>query len=137
MRTLARVVWVIGTLVLAAHGTSPNPRPTQQNESAATEPTSIVIVFKDGHQETFEMAEIARIEYRDVGDATLGLDYFLGKWEAGDGNSGTFFITLEPNGEATRSIGASHGIWVIVGDEVRVSWDDGWHDVLRKVGDTQ
>jgi hypothetical protein len=71
-----------------------------------------------------------------VGEPTLGLDHFLGKWEAGDGNSGTFFITFETNGEATRSIGASHGIWAIVGDEARISWDDGWHDVIRKVGDT-
>ena len=133
MRSLVSIVWVIGTSVLFAH--SANPRLTPQKESTSIDPTSIVIVFKDGHQETFAMADIARIEYKDAGDATLGLDHFLGKWEAGDGNSGTFFITLESNGEATRSIGASHGIWTISGDEARVSWDDGWHDALRKIGD--
>src|SRR4029077_15352187 len=102
---------------VAAHGTTPNPRPVHQSEPAAKETTSIVIVFKDGHQQTFAMADIARVEYRDARDATVGLDYFLGKWEAGDGNSGTFFITLERNGEATRSIGSSHGTWAIIGDE--------------------
>ena len=92
MRSLVSIVWVIGTFVLFAH--SANPRLTPQKESTSIDPTSIVIVFKDGHQETFAMADIARIEYKDAGDATLGLDHFLGKWEAGDGNSGTFFITL-------------------------------------------
>lgn len=133
MRCLASIVWVIGTFVLFAH--SANPRQTPQKEPTSIDPISIVIVFKDGHQEAFAMADIARIEYKDAGDSTQGLDHFLGKWEAGDGNSGTFFIALESNGEATRSIGASHGIWVISGDEARVSWDDGWHDVLRKIGD--
>jgi hypothetical protein len=136
MRKLASVVWIIGALVVEAHGANLNPRPAQQSEPAAKETTSIVIVFKDGHEQTFAMADIARVEYRDARDATVGLDYFLGKWEAGDGNSGTFFITLEANGEATRSIGATHGTWAIVGDEVRVSWDDGWHDVIRKAGDS-
>ena len=82
------------------------------------------------------MADIARIEYKDVADAALGPDYFLGEWEVGDGNSGTFIITFEPNGEASRSLGASHGIWAISGEEARISWDDGWHDVIRKIGDS-
>jgi hypothetical protein len=81
------------------------------------------------------MSEIARIEFTDAGALTVGPDYFLGKWEAGDGSGGNFFIKLEPNGEASRSIGAGHGIWTVVGDEARISWDDGWHDVIRKIGD--
>ena len=131
MRSLLTIV--IGTFVLSAH--SANPPLTPQKGPTSIDPISIVILFKDGHQETFAMADIARIEYKDAGDSTPGMDHFLGKWEAGDGNSGTFVITLEPNGEADRSIGASHGIWTIGSDEARVSWDDGWHDVLRKIGD--
>jgi hypothetical protein len=80
-------------------------------------------------------ADIARVEYRDAVDSMLGQDYFLGEWEVGDGNSGTFFIRFNPNGEATRSLGSSHGIWAIAGEEARINWDDGWHDVIRKVGD--
>jgi hypothetical protein len=137
MRKLMQMASVVGALVLAAQAANPKPRPTPQNESTSSEPTSVVIIFKDGHQETYAMADIARIEYKSAVDSTLGPDHFLGRWEAGDGNSGTFFITFEPDGEATRSLGASHGIWTIVGDEARISWDDGWHDVIREVGDKQ
>jgi hypothetical protein len=72
---------------------------------------------------------------KDADDSTLGPDHFLGQWEAGDGNGGTFFITFETNGEARKSLGASHGIWTIVDDEAHISWDDGWHDGIRKIGD--
>jgi len=133
MRNISKSAFVLGTLVLTA---CLSARSATHNESPSKEPTSIVITFKDGHQETFPMADIARVEYRDVADSTLGPDYFLGEWEVGDGNSGTFLITFKPNGEATRSLGASHGIWAVAGDEARISWDDGWRDVIRKIGDT-
>jgi len=130
MRNLAGVVCLLGILVATVHGASPNPQSAPQNDSA-----SVVITFKDGHQQSFLMTDIARIEYRDAGDSMLGLDYFLGKWQVGNGTGGTFFITFETNGEASKSIGASHGIWTVVGSEARISWDDGWHDVIRKIGD--
>ena len=132
MESITKLICVLGTCVLAA---SVSARPAPQNEATSNEPTSIVITFKDGHQETFTMADVARVEYRDAVDSTLGQDYFLGEWEVGDGNSGTFFIRFKPHGEATRSLGSSHGIWAIAGEEARISWDDGWHDVIRKVGD--
>jgi hypothetical protein len=132
MSNIAQSACVLGTLVLAV---SLGAYPTPQSEPTSKEPTSIVITFRDGRQETFAMADIARVEYRDVVDPTLGQEYFLGEWEVGDGNSGTFLITFKPNGEATRSLGSSHGIWAIAGEEARVSWDDGWRDVIRKVGD--
>jgi hypothetical protein len=130
MRSLLAVICVVGMFVLGALGAYPNSQPTSQNDQ-----TSIVITFKDGHQQSFLMADVARIEYKDAGDSTLGLDHFLGKWEAGDGNGGTFVITFETNGEASKSLGASHGTWAIVGDEARITWDNGWHDAVRKVGD--
>ena len=126
---------ILGMLAAAAYAATPIPHPTPQSELNSKDPISIVITFKDGRQETYPMAEIARVEYKDLTQPTIGADYFLGKWEVGDGNSGSFFITLEPNGEASRSLGANHGTWAVVGEEVRVSWDDGWRDVIRKVGD--
>jgi len=87
MGNIAKSACILGTVVLAA---SVSARPAPQNEPTSKEPTSIVITFKDGHQETFPMADIARVEYRDAVDSTLGQDYFLGEWEVGDGNSGTF-----------------------------------------------
>jgi hypothetical protein len=80
------------------------------------------------------MSDIERIDFKTAA-ASIGADDFLGRWEAGDGSGGTFVISLESNGEASKSIGASHGIWTVVGDEARISWDDGWHDALRKIGD--
>ena len=58
----------------------------------------------------------------------------MGKWLVGEGNGDSFYITLEENGEATKSIGAADGTWVYVDGEARITWDDGWHDAIRKVG---
>lgn len=95
-----------------------------------------VIVFKDGHQQKVPVADIARMEFNSSSnDSPLGKNYFVGRWKVGVGDGGgTFFITLEPDGEAHKSMGASHGTWALVDGEARISWDDGWHDAIRKVG---
>jgi hypothetical protein len=60
---------------------------------------------------------------------------FVGRWEVGLGvGSQTFYITLDKNGQATKTHGSPNGKWTMVGDEARISWDDGWHDVIRKAG---
>jgi len=95
-----------------------------------------VIIYKDGHHEKINTAEIVRIDF-DSPDATAtlpGRAHFLGKWEVGDGNGKHFFITLDPDGSARKSIGPSHGTWTLVDNEARITWDDGWHDAIRKVG---
>lgn len=105
----------------------------------ADDQNSLVIVFKDGHQQTIRMADVARIEFKSSsssnGGSLSGRGRFLGKWKVGDGAGGHFFITLEPTGEASKSMGASHGTWTVMDGEARISWDDGWHDAIRKVGD--
>jgi hypothetical protein len=95
-----------------------------------------VIVFKDGHQQTFSLAEIARIEFSSAAsnDAQFGRNHFLGKWKVGDGAGSHFYITLEPDGQARKTIGSNRGTWTVVDGEARISWDDGWHDVIRKAG---
>lgn len=103
----------------------------------AADQNSLVIVFKDGHQQTFSMAEIARIEFKTPDNlASLGRGNFLGKWRVGDGMGGHFYITLDPSGEAKKTMGASHGTWTVVGNEARINWDDGWHDAIRRAGKT-
>jgi len=94
------------------------------------------IVFKDGHQEKVAGADIARIEFEpsEMSAATPSRAHFIGKWEVGDGNGHRFFITLEDEGSARKSIGAAHGTWTVVDGEARINWDDGWHDAIRKVG---
>jgi hypothetical protein len=60
---------------------------------------------------------------------------FVGRWEVGSGvGSQTFYITLDKDGNASKSIGSPHGKWTVVGDEARISWDDGWHDAIRRAG---
>ena len=96
-----------------------------------------VVVFKDGRQQNLRFAEVARIEFSSFSkDSPLRRNHFVGKWEVGVGafGSGHFFITLEPTGEARKTLGSSHGTWTVVDGEARISWDDGWHDAIRKVG---
>jgi hypothetical protein len=129
--------------------------------SASDDRSSVVIVYKDGHRQALACAEIARINlsdpativYRDghreklratidrieFGESGLsatipGRSHFIGKWEVGEGtgNGATFLITLEANGEARKTHGLPHGTWTLVDGEARISWDDGWHDVIRK-----
>jgi hypothetical protein len=104
----------------------------------------IVIVFKDGHRQSFNLADIARVEFpgsgvaaTDAGPTPAGAPprgHFLGKWEVGDGNGSNFFITLNENGDAYRSLGNVHGKWAYVNGEARVTWNDGAQDVIRRVG---
>jgi hypothetical protein len=112
-------------------------------EKAAKTPDgqSLVIVFRDGRQQSFSMADVARIEFQGSPSAATaaspdipGRGHFLGKWELGQGNGSNFHVTLEANGDASKSIGSSHGTWTVVNGEARISWDDGSHDAIRKVG---
>jgi hypothetical protein len=156
MRGLIRAVGVSGILLLALAGAVAKPAASPADDRA-----SVVIVFKDGHRQSLATAEIARIDlkapavivykdgHREKVSAdidriefgppdvamTPGRSHFVGKWEVGEGNnSGTFFITLDADGEARKTLGSSHGTWTLVDGEARISWEDGWHDVIRKVG---
>ena len=64
-----------------------------------------------------------------------GQGRFEGGWKVGDGAGGTFFITLKRDGTATKTIGPTHGTWKVVNGEARISWNDGWHDAIRRRGD--
>ena len=105
---------------------------------------TFVIVFKDGHRQSFNLADVARVEFPGSGDVASSTsatgtvlatrEHFLGKWEVGEGNGNYFFITLKDSGDAERSLGDIHGKWVYVDGEARVTWDDGAQDAIRKVG---
>jgi hypothetical protein len=123
---------------------------------------SLVVVLKDGHQKAFPMAEVSHIDFKngsmllthagrqetinmadvvriDFGSNepfSAGRNHFVGRWEVGVGvGQGKFFITLKPDGQARKTMGGSHGTWAVVNGEARISWDDGWHDIIRKVGE--
>jgi hypothetical protein len=126
-------------LLLAVPSSFANGAPASKSSTG-----TIVIVFKDGHRQTFNLSEIERVEFPGGASAsTEPLPYnpswpprgrFFGKWEADDGNGGTFTITLKEDGEAFRSIGDVRGKWVYVNGEAHVTWDDGAQDAIRKVG---
>src|SRR4051794_12971518 len=83
--------------------------------SARSSSGTIVIVFKDGHRQSFNLTDIERVEFPAgaVGGNSTGpgnpdappRGHYIGKWECGDGNGGSFTIDLKENGQAMRSIG--------------------------------
>ena len=112
-----------------------------QGRGAKGSSGQIVIVFKDGHRQSLNMADIARIEFpggaamADAGPAPLGAPprgHFLGKWEVGDGNGGKFSMILNEDGTAWRSLRHVRGRWAYVNGEARVTWDDGAQDCIRR-----
>jgi hypothetical protein len=131
MRPLTRILWILGAIILVAPAAVPKEKPAKGDGQG-----SIVITFKDGHQESIRLADVARIEFSTPTSSPLpaGSARFLGDWKVGDGIGGTFTISLKVDGQATKTNGNSSGTWKVVGGEAQVSWDDGWHDVIRKVG---
>ena len=131
MRILTKVIFAAAALALAVPSALPKPK-------ASDDDRTVVIVFKNGHQQTFRLSEIARIEFSSGStvDSTSGRARFLGVWKVGigNGNSGTFLITLKPDGIAEKTLGSGGGTWSVVNGEARCKWDDGWTDVIRKVG---
>jgi hypothetical protein len=134
MRTIVAMVCALGILVSGAAGTSP------KSSKASDDQSSIVIIFKDGHQQSFPVADVASIEFKTPVSASTespvipSRNHYVGKWEVGEGNGNNFFIILESDGTARKSLGEKRGTWTLVDGEARISWDDGWHDVIRKVG---
>ena len=134
MRTKFSALCVLLALASAAFGETPK-------RAVKAQDGQIVIVFKNGHQESFPMADIARIEFPGAvstpapgASDSPGPGHFLGKWKVGVGNGDNFYITLMTNGRAIRSLHEIHGTWAVVNDEARITWDDDSHDVIRKVG---
>lgn len=119
-------------------------RANAQTHAGKNTAGQIVIVFKDGHRQTFNFADVARIEFSGTGSVPIGdagstppgappRGHFFGKWKVGDGSGGTFYITLEESGNAYRTLHRVHGRWAYVNGEARVTWDDGAMDAIRRI----
>jgi hypothetical protein len=157
VRHTAKAFWILAAFVFAAAGSM-----AKASAAPADDHGSMVIVFKDGHRQNLEVADIVRIDFNapamivfkdghrqnipatDVAQIEFentapisvpGRNHFVSKWQVGEGNGGSFYITLERDGKARKSIGPPRGTWIFVDGEARISWDDGWHDAIRKVGD--
>ena len=131
MRKGIEVLATIVTLILATPAARPTPKPAEGDDQGR-----IVIIFKDGHQQSFRVADVARIEFNQStrSTSTVSSARFQGRWKVGDGAGGTFYITLKPEGQAEKTLGSPNGTWTVVNGEARVTWQDGWHDAIRKVG---
>jgi len=139
MRTILRFAGLAALLCLAVP-TCFAKTPTAAKSGAG----AIVIVFKDGHRQSINLADIVRIEFPTSADvvaesgsvnpALPSRNRYLGKWEVGDGEGNNFYITLRENGDAVRSLGDVRGHWDYVEGEARVTWDDGAQDAIRKTG---
>jgi hypothetical protein len=127
MRGITAMI-LLGLVVLAAPTAN-----SQRNFGPDDDDDYLVIVFKDGRQQRLDMSDIARMEFKSSG-FTAGKGKFLGRWRVGSGTGETFFITLTPDGQATRNNGNGRGTWSVTNREARISWEDGWHDVIRRVG---
>jgi hypothetical protein len=136
MPRIVRVAGVAAVLMLAvASGFG--------QSSKGKDDGNIVIVFKDGHRQSFHLADIARVEFPGASSAATDArgtppgapprGHFFGKWEVGDGAGNDFFITLKESGEAFRSLRSMHGKWAYINGEARITWDDGAQDVIRRV----
>jgi len=127
-----KVLAVSALLVLAVANAAPKAK------GAGDEPGSLVIVFIDGRHETIRLADVARIEFTAPAATTpmVGAAHFLGEWRVGmgQGTSRTFLITLKPEGVARKDFGSPAGTWMVVNGEAHITWEDGWRDAIRKVG---
>lgn len=137
MRT---IVALAGVTALSLSALPLHAKTPQQKKDASS---SIVIVFKDGHRQTFNLADIARVEFAGAAEPLAGSSsdlpargQFVGRWVVGvsDDNDDTFVITLKEDGSATRSLHSLHGKWFWYNGEARITWDDGAQDAIRKAG---
>lgn len=128
-----------GLLTLAA------ALPALASTNAAERGNTIVITFKDGHQQSYPLADVAKIEFKtqpaaapakkaDAGEDAAARHRFIGQWTVGDRGSNRFTFTFAEDGSATNTVDGGHGTWSCVNGEARVNWDNGWHDIIRKVG---
>ena len=113
-----------------------------KNPSKAPDAQTLVIVLKNGKQQSFAMADVARIEFQGSGNTAAAVPtdlpargHFLGKWALGKGDGDDFYVTLEATGDATKDIGSvHHGTWTVVNGEAHITWDEGSYDAIRRVG---
>jgi hypothetical protein len=137
MRTivLASALAALSLSAIPLHGKTPEKKDA---------PNAIVLVFRDGHRQTFNLADIARVEFTGSG-SVAGVSSnsewpargrYVGRWLVGEGNGSgsTFIITLKEDGNAERSLHDVHGTWSYVNGDALITWDDGAKDAIRRAG---
>jgi hypothetical protein len=136
MKSFVRLTRFVALLCLAGSLSQVAAHAASKDTSGA-----IVIVFKDGHRQSFNLSDIDRVEFAGGASSASADSYrvpsrgrFIGKWECGDGSGNNFYITLNEDGTAYRSIGDVKGRWEYVDGEARITWEDDRKDAIRKSG---
>lgn len=131
MSSRSKILLMVAGLCLVTVVAPVNAVPTPQNDTG-----TIVIVLKNGKEQSFNLADVARIDFNQPTNlaATPGRARFYGDWTVGDGAGSTFVITLKPDGSAHKTAGSGSGQWTLVDGAAQIAWDDGWHDVIRREG---
>ncbi len=96
-----------------------------------------LVILRAGKEEQVPLSDVARIDVNESsGESALGRSHFIGRWEVGAGGDapGTFIITLDRDGKAHKTVGGHRGTWTFVDGTARISWEDGWTDVIVQVG---
>ncbi len=93
----------------------------------------------DGNAFIVRTAEfLYRIEtgVRRVADSQVGSKSFIGRWAIGQPKGGgkpNFVMTLNADFTARKShVPGATGKWQLVDGEARVTWSDGWRDMIRR-----
>jgi hypothetical protein len=134
-----RTTLIVSSLAAIALSAVPNAAHAADKKDSGN---AIVIVFKDGHRQTFNLADIARVEFTGSGSVPgVGSNQdlpargrYVGRWVVGDGQGNTFEITLKEDGNAERSLHDVHGTWTYVNGDALITWDDGAKDAIRRAG---
>ncbi len=64
-----------------------------------------------------------------------GWRFFVGQWSIGASDHPSFVMTLNEDFTAKKShVPKATGKWEYVSGEARVTWSDGWRDILRREG---
>lgn len=135
MRRIAAFFFLASLLTLVALNPALAAPGDQLNQSG-----TVTVILRDGHRQTFPLADVTRIELSGTVPANLvhfpgpSRSRFLGKWEVGEGNGDNFTIILNDDGSARRSLGDERGTWKYVDGEAQIRWADGSDDCIRKVG---
>lgn len=131
------------TVVLAIAFLFAVPLAFAAQPTGAAPSNTLTIVFRDGHRQVLSLDAIEHLEFTGAVPAGLirtpgpSRARFLGKWEVGEGNGENFYITLNDDGTAVRTMNPldrERGTWHYVNGEAQITWSDGWQDCIRKVG---
>ena len=126
------LTFVAALLVFSALTATPTLRGEGQDLSLRANDgrTTLVITFNNGRQQTYSLAEIARIEFKGS-DTTPGTDPVVGPW---NWSAAGWTVTFLPGGRVEASSGreSNSGTWRVTGTNPR-TYEIRWSSRERSI----